>query len=196
MATVLPDGPMPSRLNQVLFRPWIMAPSDRIAWDELTRAQELEADDPPFAAKGLPGAAGAVVVEADGRVWVVAPTNGYGSKTTFPKGHTDGLGLRAAAAKEVFEESGLRVEILGHLLDVTRTTTRTRYYLARRTGGTPADMGWESQAVLLVPADDLKIILTRPVDRQIVDALLERMGEWAGWFSGVHKPAPDSSLPS
>lgn len=102
--------------------------------------------DPPFEANSLPAAAGAAVVESDDRGWVVAPTNAFGGfKATFPKGHSNGPGLRAAAVKEVFEESGLRVEILSHLIDVTRSTTRTRYYLARRTGGTPADMGWESR---------------------------------------------------
>jgi len=196
VALVIPDGPMPHKLNHVLFRPWKKAPEDRLGWSQL--AGELEEDEegeetgePPFDAKGLHPAAGAVVVEADGRVWLVAPTNAFGgAKATFPKGHANGLGLRAAALKEVFEESGLRVEIMSHLIDVTRSTTRTRYYLARRTGGNPADMGWESQAVILAPVEDLKSILTKAVDHKIVAALLERMGEWASWFRGK-KEEPD-----
>ena len=177
VAVVVPGGALPSRLNHVFFRPWTEAPRDRSAWDRLACDQEMKAEDLPFEAHGLPAAAGAVVVEPDGRVWVVAPSNAFGgSKATFPKGHASGLGLRSAAIKEVYEESGLRVEILSHLIDVSRSTTRTRYYLARRTGGTPADMGWESQAVMLVPVKDLKKVLNKAVDHRVVDALLERMG--------------------
>ena len=193
VATVVPRGPMPNRLNHVLVRPWKPAPTCAKAWETMSWDEEM-ADlegEPSFDAQGLQAAAGAVVVEPDGRVWLVAPTNAFGgAQFAFPKGHTDTFGLRTTAIKEVYEESGLRVEILSHLVDVTRSTTRTRYYLARRTGGTPADMGWESQAVLLAPLEDLGTLLTQAVDHQIVDALLERMGEWASWFA-QHKPAPD-----
>jgi 8-oxo-dGTP pyrophosphatase MutT (NUDIX family) len=109
---------MPYRLNHVLFRPWKKAPADAEAWETLFGGGELE-EDPPFENMGLQAAAGAVVVEPDGRVWLVAPTNGFGgSKVAFPKGRTNHMGLRTTALKEVYEESGLRVEILSHLIDV------------------------------------------------------------------------------
>ena len=181
VATVVPDGPMPYRLNHVLFRPWKKAPATRPEWQDLSKWLDIK--DPAFEAMGLQPAAGAVVVEPDGRVWLVAPTNAFGgSKVTFPKGQVHGMDLRATALKEVFEEAGLRVEILTHLIDVTRSTTRTRYFLARRTGGNPADMCWESQAVLLAPVEDLRSLLTKAVDHEVLAALLEQMGGWAGYF--------------
>jgi len=160
---------MPNGLNHVLFSSWEQPPANRIEWQDLGKGLDLE--DPPFEAMGLKPAAGAVVVEPDGRVWLVAPTNAFGGGTaTFPKGQANGMDLRATALKEVFEEAGLRVEIITHLVDVTRSTTRTRYFLARRTGGNPADMCWESQAVMLAPVKDLRSLLNRSVDHQVVDA--------------------------
>ena len=113
------------------------------------------------------------MVEPDGRVWLVAPTNGYsGYQATFPKGRVDaGLTLQACALKETFEETGLKVELVDHLLDVPRAKGFARYYFARRRGGNPADMGWESQAVHLVPQDQLAGLLNRPRDQAIALAL-------------------------
>ncbi|WP_081052923.1 NUDIX hydrolase [Burkholderia vietnamiensis] len=84
-----------------------------------------------------------VTIEPDGRVWVVAPSNGYaGYAATFPKGRVEkGLPRRVIAIREAYEESGLKVEITGFLADSSRSLTYTRYYLARRIDGTPADMG-------------------------------------------------------
>jgi hypothetical protein len=60
------------------------------------------------------------------------------------------------------------------LTDVSRSTTYTRYYLGRRTGGNPADMGWEAQAVMLVPRAQLSDILHNTVDLAIVQSLPDR----------------------
>jgi hypothetical protein len=72
---------------------------------------------------------------------------------------------------EAFEESGLRVRLLNHLIDVARSTTYTRYYLAERVGGNPADMGWESQAVILAPLAELPVLLNNSNDLPIIEAL-------------------------
>jgi len=186
VAAVVPDGPMPPMLNGVPFRPWTEVPVGTRAWEARDLSEDGMAPDeePPFDARGLPAAAGAVVLEPDGRVWLVAPTNAYGgAETTFPKGHAGRLDLRTTAVKEVYEEAGLHIRLVGHLVDVTRSTTRTRYYLARRKGGTPAAMGWESQAVLLAPVADLKGLLARAVDRRVVAALLAHL-------DGRQGPAP------
>jgi ADP-ribose pyrophosphatase YjhB (NUDIX family) len=116
--------------------------------------------------------AGAVIIEADGRIWLFEPTNHYrGYKYTFPKGRVeDGFSLRAAAAKEVFEETGLLVRIGRFLIDVKRTHTRTRYYLAERIAGTPSDMGWEAQAVLLVPRALVREFALSPPDQLVANA--------------------------
>ena len=118
---------------------------------------------------GREPAAGVVIEEPDGRVWLVNPTNGFAGYTaTFPKGRADdGLTLQATAIKEAFEESGLQVRIIGLIGDVERSQTVTRYYRARRVGGTPAAMGWETQAVQLVPKADILAALNQAVDHVV-----------------------------
>ena len=114
------------------------------------------------------------MVEPDGRVWIVHPTNGFGGYIrTFAKGRVeDGLSLQATACKEALEESGLRVRITGLLGDFDRTTTRTRYYLAERTGGHPGHgMGWESQACSLAPLAALPDLLNGAADAPVLEAL-------------------------
>ncbi|MGF6274587.1 8-oxo-dGTP pyrophosphatase MutT (NUDIX family) [Massilia sp. UYP11] len=172
IATVVPLGALPPVLNGVPFAPWIDAPATNAGWNDV--AGQADIAEPAF---DLPPsrspAAGVVIVEDDGRVWAVAPSNRFGGyDATFPKGRVDpGVNLQATAIREAFEESGLRVEILAHLIDSARTQTHTRYYLARRVGGNPALMGWESQAVHLVPQADLPALLCNPHDRAVIDAL-------------------------
>ena len=113
LATVTPDGPMPEQVNHLAISSWRDAPTDSAGWERL--AGVIRFDEPPMkTTTGLPPASGAVVIEPDGRVWVVSPSNGFGDYVhTFPKGKLDpkkGLSLRANALKEVFEESGLRVD--------------------------------------------------------------------------------------
>jgi len=50
-----------------------------------------------------------------------------------------------------------------------------RYYLARRIGGCPTAMGWESQAVHLSPLSDLKPLLHHPNDQPILEALAKAL---------------------
>jgi len=177
LAVVVPGGPMPAELHGVRF-----APSPLVMEGAEQPKDGPLFDDPLFDPMGRAPAAGAVVVEPDGRIWLVAPTNQFGGAiTTFPKGKTQGLGLQDTAIKEVFEESGLRVELFSHLVDVSRSTSRCRYYLARRLGGNPADMDWETQAVLLAPLASLPGLLNLATDHQVLQALLERWAEHASW---------------
>jgi len=172
-AVVVPDGPMPAALHGVRFAPWSDVPRERGGW--LRLAGSCDFKEPAFDPMGMPPASGAVIVEPDGRAWLVAPSNAYGGyRATYPKGKTNGMDMRATALKEVFEESGLQVELIAHLIDITKTGSRTRYYLARRIGGNPADMGWESQAVMLAPLSALKGLLNQAVDHKVVDALSSR----------------------
>jgi 8-oxo-dGTP pyrophosphatase MutT (NUDIX family) len=112
------------------------------------------------------------VIEDDGRVWLVSPTNGFGGyAATFPKGRVDpGATLQHTAIREVYEESGLIVRLEGFLIDVARTQTYTRYYIAKRIGGCPSAMGWETQAVHLVPAARLEEVAVHPNDAAIIRA--------------------------
>ncbi|WP_066160844.1 NUDIX hydrolase [Hydrogenophaga pseudoflava] len=173
-ATVIPDGPMPTNLNGIDVRSWTDAPKNTAGWNRFAGEQTEDFTEPPMTtAPSKPAASGVVILESDGRVWVVSPSNQHGGYVnTFPKGKLDpGMGLRANALKEAFEESGLQVILTGFLCDSVRSTSVTRYYTARREGGHPADMCWESQAVHLVPRDQLKSFVTHPNDQVVLQAL-------------------------
>ncbi|MGJ7917237.1 NUDIX hydrolase [Massilia sp. LXY-6] len=165
-ATVIPGGAMPPLLNGLAPAPCALA----------LPAVEDAVPEPAFVLPpGFKAAAGAVVLEDDGRVWLVSPTNGFGGyAATFPKGRVDpGGSLQHTAVREVFEESGLAVRLEAFLLDVRRTQTYTRYYVAKRIAGCPSAMGWETQAVHLVPAARLGEIAMHPNDAAIIRALKE-----------------------
>lgn len=172
VVTVVPDSVVPESLNGIAFAQWHDAPSSPEDWAKVVG--QIELNEPPVKSilrKKI--ASGAIVTDPDGRVWLVAPTNAFsGYIATFPKGTQDhGSSLQATAIKEVFEESGLRVRITGLYGDIERSASVTRYYFAERTGGSPADMGWESQAVHLVPKNHLYNLLNQKVDHPIAKAL-------------------------
>jgi len=172
--TVTPGAKLPvDELNGVAFAPW-EPPHDAEGWGEVDG--QLIIEDEPDLAPLKPGqkfSTGLVMMEPDGRVWLVSPTNGFGGYgTTFPKGRfeeDEWSSYQSNAIKEAWEESGLKARIIGFLGDVDRSTTRTRYYLAQREGGTPADMGWESQAVHLVPLSEARKLLDSKFDHQVLD---------------------------
>lgn len=172
VATITPGASMPAELAGCSASTWTDLPSCAADWEQL--ATTVKFVEPPFKLqRGKAAAAGTVIVEPDNRVWVVSPCNAFGGyKNTFPKGRVEGaLSMRATAVKEAFEESGLKVELTGYLCDAIRSTTMTRYYLARRVGGNPSEMGWESQAVHLVPAAQLASVVDHPNDQTIVNAI-------------------------
>lgn len=174
LARVVPDGPMPAELGGVAFAP---APFS---------LPSAEIDEPAFVCPpGYKRAAGVVIEEPDGRIWIVSPSNEYaGYRSTFPKGTVDpGASLQATAVREAWEESGLLVELTGWLADSQRSQSYSRYYKARRIGGTPAAMGWETQAVSLVPKAQLVAELNQPVDHPIAAAMSAGCGaeSLAGW---------------
>ncbi|MFC3458110.1 NUDIX hydrolase [Massilia haematophila] len=172
LATVVPGGALPAALNGLPLAPWTDAPDTTQGWSAC--AMEAALDEPPFVLPaGMAAAAGAVILEDDGRVWLVAPSNRFGGyAATFPKGRVDpGTSLQCASVREAFEESGLRVRVDAFLLDIRRTQTYTRYYIARRTGGSPGCMGWESQAVHLAPLDRLRQVAVHPNDAPVIAAL-------------------------
>lgn len=172
IATFVPDGDVPLDLHGVGFQAWRDHPRTEEGWDYVD-GQMDDLDEPAFhVPTGKKAASGVIIEEPDGRVWLVHPTNQFaGYKATFPKGGAEpGLSLQANAIKECFEESGLKVEITGFFGDFDRGTTRARFYRARRVGGTPTAMGWESQAVSLVPKDQLLEMLNGWADRPVARA--------------------------
>ena len=163
-------------LHGVPFSPW-SAPDTPKAWNAV-EGQRPDLDEPPLPElpEGKHMAAGVVVTEPDGRVWIVEPTNHFGGyQHTFPKGtQEDGIpSLQANAIKEAFEESGLKVRITDYLGDYERDTSIGRYYVAERVGGSPTAHGWETQAVKLVPPDQLKSFLNRKIDQAIADDIAD-----------------------
>jgi len=167
-AIFTPAGETPEALNGIALAPWADAPTSLDLWQDVD-GQMVDLDEPDLITHGKDAAAGVVIEEADGRVWIVCPSNEfYGCQATFPKGRADdGISLQATAIKEAFEESGLQVEIIGLIGDVERSMTVTRYYRARRVGGTPAAMGWESQAVKLVPKEQVTKTVNLATDRHV-----------------------------
>lgn len=177
VATFVPGGPVPAELNGVPFATWTDAPTTDDGWEQVEGLNPDLAEPAMKMSPGLNASAGVVVVERDGRVWVVHPTNGFGGYlATWPKGRVEGgLSMQPTACREAWEESGLRVRITGLLGDFNRTTTRTRYYLAERIGGTPSLMGWESQAASLAPLDALPNLLNSAADVPVLAALKARL---------------------
>ncbi|MBY0242980.1 MAG: NUDIX hydrolase [Burkholderiaceae bacterium] len=172
IATVIPDGVLPAELNGIALTDWTDVPVTAEAWQGVSGQHGF--DEPAFnQPAGKRAAAGVVIQEADGRIWLISPSNRYGGySTTFPKGRVDdGMHLQATAIREAYEESGLQVAITGFLADSERSLTYTRYYLARRVGGSPAAMGWESQAVHLVPRANLHQFLTHANDQALLAAI-------------------------
>ncbi|WP_291138921.1 NUDIX domain-containing protein [Hydrogenophaga sp.] len=171
VACVVPNGPMPVTINGLAASTWSDRPHSPVEWEALAASQSI--NEPPFEAPAnYKRAAGVVTREPDGRVWLVAPSNAFGGyQATFPKGTLDGKSSQATALVETFEECGLHVRLVRHLIDTKRSVSYTRYYLAERLGGNPADMGWESQAVILAPASRLKALLNNPNDLPILQAL-------------------------
>jgi ADP-ribose pyrophosphatase YjhB (NUDIX family) len=168
---------IPDKTEVTSMESW-KAPSTIDDWNNVDGQGNF--DEPEM--KSIAGkrfASGAIIHEDDGRIWLVHPTNEFGGyKATFPKGKVDsGLNPRANAIKEAYEESGLKIQLLAHAADVERSTSHTRYYHAKRVGGNPQDMGWESQAVSLVPKDQLASVCNHPNDAVLVKKAVEFKGK-------------------
>lgn len=171
-ACVIPDGAMPDEVNGIPVARWLDAPTTETGWEALASQHQIE--DPDFVVPcGYKPAAGAVIREADGRIWLVAPSNAYGGyQTTFPKGTMGGKSAQATALVETFEETGLRIRLVKHLIDIKRSQSYTRYYMAERIAGDPAAMGWEAQAVMLTPLKALGLQLSSSNDVPVLNRLV------------------------
>lgn len=190
-SVVVIDGDPPVKeLNGVAFKPWT-PPADWSTVDGQADIEESAFDVP----KGKRAASGVVVQEPDGRVWLMRPTLGYGGYDhSFPKGGMEkGLSPQANAIKEAWEETGLKVRIKSMVGDHEGDTSMTRYYLAERVDGTPAQAGPESEAVVLAPRAKLDKFLNRSRDRKVVEGL---GGDEAPFEEGKHPRDPDGKFSS
>ncbi|WP_161629049.1 scabin-related ADP-ribosyltransferase [Litchfieldella anticariensis] len=170
VATFIPGGVDPDLLNGIAMEAW-KAPTTIEGWRKVPGLNPKLHE--PEAHPGIKKA-GVVIVEPDGRIWIIESTNHFAGSRTFPKGTVDeGLSLQATAIKEAYEETGLHVELLHHLIDdkPKESKTTTRYYVARRLAGTPSEMGWESQGIYLVPHEQMMGTLGTRRDRRIFSVL-------------------------
>lgn len=187
VATFTPGGKVPEVLNGVPFKPW-NPPQD--GWAKVSGTNEKLDESLPFEPHPTKKtAAGVLIMEPDGRVWLTRPTNAFGGyQHTYPKGTAeDGLTLQQNAIKEAWEETGLKVKIVGVLGDFERDTSKARYYIARRVGGTPKDMGWESQALRLSPQKQARELLNKPHDKDILDDFFAEMSFGKAKSAGPNK---------
>lgn len=177
VAVFVPGGPVPAELNGIPVASWGDAPTTDAGWAQVEGLNPDLAESPMKVTPGLKASAGVVLVEPDGRVWLVHPTNGFGGyRATWPKGRVEGgLSLQGTACREAWEESGFKVRITGLLGDFLRTTSVTRYYLAERTGGSPSEAGWETQGCTLAPLDALPELLNGAADKPVLAALKARL---------------------
>ncbi|MBP1118894.1 MULTISPECIES: NUDIX hydrolase [Pseudomonas] len=168
-AVFVPHSAVRGSMNNLPFRSFT-PPNTMDGWRRFT-TRAVNFTEPEFKrSPHLAPASGAIIFEPDGRVWITEPTNHpFGATHAFPKGKQEaGLNLRTNALKEVYEETGLLVEFHGFIGDYDRTTSRTRYYLAKRIDGTPSDMGFESQSVKLANITEAKRLLPNAVDIAIL----------------------------
>lgn len=173
VATFVPNGDVPASINGVPLTRWKDHPRTTEGWDYVDGVND-DLHEPPFhLPDGKHASSGVIIEEPDGRIWMISPTNQFGGyEATFPKGTAEPeLSLQANAIKEAFEESGLKVEITGFIGDFERTTSVARMYKARRIGGSPVHMGWETQAVHLVPKDKMYKLLNMWPDHPIAESI-------------------------
>jgi len=158
----------PKSLHGVKFESW-HPPDD---WEDVEGQMDLD-EDPIDADEDTRVSSGLIMQEPDGRVWLVKPSYQYGGyKQTWPKGgQEEGLSLQANAIKETFEEIGLKGRITGLAGDFEGDTGITRFYHARREGGTPLDHDKETELVILASHDKLTSLLNRSRDRKIAETL-------------------------
>ena len=111
---------------------------------------------------------GLIIKEPDGRIWIQKPTNEFGGiKYSFPKGQMEeNLTFQSNAIKETWEETGIKARITGYCGDKVGRYSFNRFYYAVRETGDPTDFGWETEAVLLVPRNDLYRYLNLESDRK------------------------------
>ena len=131
--------------------------------------------------------AGGVVVRG-GDVLVVVPTRraADGSRVlALPKGHLDGNETdEQAATREVREEGGVEVELVGSLGDVRYhyrregrlISKRVHFFLFRFRSGSPADHDQEIEDARWLPMEQAIRELTYPGEREMVQSALSKTG--------------------
>ncbi|HEX9172620.1 MAG TPA: NUDIX hydrolase, partial [Telluria sp.] len=75
-ATVIPLGELPTVLLGIPLLAWTGLPADDAGWNAVEGQASI--DEPPFIVPAhKAAAAGVVIEEADGRLWLVSPSNQF-----------------------------------------------------------------------------------------------------------------------
>lgn len=145
---------------------------------------DVEVDEPENAAVN---STGVVFIEPDGRIWIRKVSGGFGGYNySFSKGKTEnGISFQQNALKETYEELGFVGNITGFIADMEGTTGVSRFYLGERTGGSPADAGWETENVVLLTPDEAlgqggEDYLNMPRDQKLAEILKKYIAENIG----------------
>ena len=182
--------PAPTTLNGV--------PLNSEAGGFWKHTQDVEVGEGPMPT-GSHISTGCIVMEPDGRMWVYEPKGHFGGAAhTWPKGKMDAgesLTPQQNALKEVHEESGLKVRIVGLMGDYKGSVSTTRYYIAQRVGGDPRDglkappggMA-ETQAVKLTTLKDAAGLLNMDRDKKILAELGPKLAKQPELLSRDYAP--------
>lgn len=114
--------------------------------------------------------AGAVVVDGEGRIALVAPKGSFGGyKWTYPKGRVEpGESDTSAALREVAEEAGLAAEITGDLGIYEGDFSHTHYFIARATGMAEQTDGEMVETRFVTPAEAFRLLDATPRDLKVL----------------------------
>lgn len=118
---------------------------------------------------------GAIIFDpATEKVFIYEPKDHFGLyQHTFPKGQLEPHLTHAEnAIKEVWEETGMQAKLLDHLGSWEKSTSHSSYYVGYAEKGNPTKFGVETQAVKVVPLDELKGLLNKSVDKKIADKFI------------------------
>jgi len=167
---------VPAELHGVDFEPW-QAPDTLAAWRAID-GQYTEIDEAyPYDARAdKTDAVATVLLEQDGRFWVVARKGPHGQdEYSLPEGLVEhGLSQQASAIKRANELLGLKAHLLDVAGDYDNEKNRTRVYIARRTGGTIAKR-LAAGELLLVPFAKASELLTDARDQDILADVKEKV---------------------
>lgn len=160
-----------------------LAPAERPEdWDKVTGTKRIAGERIPTL--GLDQSAGVLVVEDDGRVWMVRAhldqDGGHLQPASTFYGRTEAATpvlLQREAIRAAYDQLGLAVKIEGIAGDVIDGTTWRRIYLARRTGGAPWDASLGVDGVELLPAERAMEAMRLGADKQTMAAALGRLAE-------------------
>lgn len=127
--------------------------------------------------KNDPARVGVVIMEPDGRMWIHKPSDktgknaGYnGKKYEFSRGEVEykkESNPKGGAIIEAYEEMGLKIEVTDYLCD----DGQTRYYIAKRIGGSPNDFEYESDGVMLATPEKLQELFAKNSKAQDLNVL-------------------------